>query len=470
MIIEIKVPSVGESVTEATLTEWFKKDGDTIKKDEPLFVIETDKVTLEVVAEADGVLSIKVEEGKTVAIGEVVGTIDTEAADAKPEKDVEGPPEKEPAPQEKAAKKEKEREEKEPAQQKAPAEETSQEEQRKEPQKEAADKAIAEQKPEKKKPEEKKERPPLSLRSVAPSVRDLISQNHIDVNQIEGSGPDGRITRGDVLLYIESSAEKTPENKFEENRRAAISEKKKEQAAEEPQDKEKETSRKPMSPIRRRIAARLLEAKQNTAMLTTFNEIDMIHVQDIRARFKESFKSKHGISLGLMSFFIKATTEALKEYPEVNAFIDRDEILYHHYYHIGIAIGSGKGLVVPVIRHADRLSFAELEQAIVDYVNKIKDNRLELADLEGGTFTITNGGVYGSLLSTPILNMPQSAILGMHKIEKRPVIVDDQIEIRPMMYVALSYDHRIIDGREAVSFLKRIKEYVENPEQMMMEL
>ena len=225
-----------------------------------------------------------------------------------------------------------------------------------------------------------------------------------------------------------------------------------------------------MSPIRRRIAARLLEAKQNTAMLTTFNEIDMIHVQDIRARFKESFKSKHGISLGLMSFFIKATTEALKEYPEVNAFIDRDEILYHHYYHIGIAIGSGKGLVVPVIRHADRLSFAELEQAIVDYVNKIKDNRLELADLEGGTFTITNGGVYGSLLSTPILNMPQSAILGMHKIEKRPVIVDDQIEIRPMMYVALSYDHRIIDGREAVSFLKRIKEYVENPEQMMMEL
>jgi 2-oxoglutarate dehydrogenase E2 component (dihydrolipoamide succinyltransferase) len=225
-----------------------------------------------------------------------------------------------------------------------------------------------------------------------------------------------------------------------------------------------------MSPIRKRIAARLLEAKQNTAMLTTFNEIDMTHVQDIRARFKESFKKKHGVSLGLMSFFIKAATETLKEYPEVNAFLDREEIVYHHYYHIGIAVGAEKGLVVPVIRHADKLSFAELEQAIVDYVNKIKENRLELSDLEGGTFTITNGGVYGSLLSTPILNIPQSGILGMHKIEKRPVAVDEKIEVRPMMYVALSYDHRIIDGREAVSFLKQIKEYVENPEQMMMEI
>jgi 2-oxoglutarate dehydrogenase E2 component (dihydrolipoamide succinyltransferase) len=305
---------------------------------------------------------------------------------------------------------------------------------------------------------------------LAPSVRNLISQKNIDATKIEGTGPDGRITRGDVLLYIESTAEKTTEKKPEEDRRADILEKREEKGVEEPRDEEKKTSRKSMSSIRRRIAARLLEAKQNTAMLTTFNEIDMSRVQDIRTRFKESFKEKHDVSLGLMSFFIKATTEALKEYPEVNAFIDQEEIIYHHYYHIGIAVGAEKGLVVPVIRHADKLSFAELEQAIVDYVNKIKDNRLELADLEGGTFTITNGGVYGSLLSTPILNMPQSGILGMHKIEKRPVVVDDQIEIRPMMYVALSYDHRIIDGREAVSFLKRIKEYVENPEQMMMEM
>jgi 2-oxoglutarate dehydrogenase E2 component (dihydrolipoamide succinyltransferase) len=450
MLVEIKVPSVGESVTEATLAEWFKKDGDTVQKDEPLFVIETDKVTLEVVAETDGVLSIKVQAGETVAIGAVVGTIDTEAA-AKKGKDVG----------------------KETEEEKTSVEETLPEEEKqappKEPTEKEKEKEKAEKKPAKKEPPKKKERLPLIPPSLAPSVRNLISQNNIDINKIEGTGPGGRITRGDVLLYIERNAEKTPEKRPEEYREASTGEEKK-GAAKEPRDTEKQTSRKPMSPIRRRIAERLLEAKQNTAMLTTFNEIDMFHVQDIRARYKESFKEKHNVSLGLMSFFIKATIEALKEFPEVNAFIDRDEIVYHHYYHIGIAVGAEKGLVVPVIRHADQLSFAELERAIVDYVKKIKENRLELADLEGGTFTITNGGVYGSLLSTPILNMPQSGILGMHKIEKRPVAVDDKIEIRPMMYVALSYDHRIIDGRQAVSFLKHIKEYIENPEQMMVEL
>ena len=450
MLVEIKVPSVGESVTEATLAEWFKKDGDTVQKDEPLFVIETDKVTLEVVAETDGVLSIKVQAGETVAIGAVVGTIDTEAA-AKKGKDVG----------------------KETEEEKTSVEETLPEEEKqappKEPTEKEKEKEKAEKKPAKKEPPKKKERPPLMPSSLAPSVRNLISQNNIDINKIEGTGPGGRITRGDVLLYIERNAEKTPEKRPEEYREASTGEEKK-GAAKEPRDTEKQTSRKPMSPIRRRIAERLLEAKQNTAMLTTFNEIDMFHVQDIRSRYKESFKEKHNVSLGLMSFFIKATIEALKEFPEVNAFIDRDEIVYHHYYHIGIAVGAEKGLVVPVIRHADQLSFAELERAIVDYVKKIKENRLELADLEGGTFTITNGGVYGSLLSTPILNMPQSGILGMHKIEKRPVAVDDKIEIRPMMYVALSYDHRIIDGRQAVSFLKHIKEYIENPEQMMVEM
>jgi 2-oxoglutarate dehydrogenase E2 component (dihydrolipoamide succinyltransferase) len=456
MTVEIKIPSVGESVTEATLAEWFKKDGDRVQKDEPLFVIETDKVTLEVVAETDGILSVRVEAGKTVAIGEVVGTIDTEAA----EKEVEEQPE------------EKKGDDKE----ETVVEEPPQEEERKAPPKAAADKEkeAAEEKPEEKKTDDKEEPAveepaPISPQSLAPSVRNLVAQKNIDVNKIDGTGPGGRITRGDVLLYIESIAEKTPDKKPGADRTADTTEKK-EKPADEDRGEEKQTSRKPMSPIRRRIAARLLEAKQHTAMLTTFNEIDMTHIQDIRARFKESFKEKHGVSLGLMSFFIKATTEALKEYPEVNAFIDQEEIVYHHYYHIGIAIGAEKGLVVPVIRHADKLSFAELEQAIVDYVNKIKENRLELSDLEGGTFTITNGGVYGSLLSTPILNMPQSGILGMHKIEKRPVVVDDKIEARLMMYVALSYDHRIIDGREAVSFLKRIKEYVENPEQMMMEM
>jgi 2-oxoglutarate dehydrogenase E2 component (dihydrolipoamide succinyltransferase) len=231
-----------------------------------------------------------------------------------------------------------------------------------------------------------------------------------------------------------------------------------------------QTSRKPMTPIRQRIAARLLEAKQNTAMLTTFNDIDMSHVMAIRSRYKESFQKKFGVSLGFMSFFMKASVEALKEIPEINAFIDGKEIVYHHYYHIGVAIGTARGLVVPVVRHCETFGMAQMEQAIVDYVAKIKDNRLDLADLEGGTFTITNGGVFGSMLSTPILNSPQSAILGMHRIEKRPVVVDDEIVIRPMMYVALSYDHRIVDGREAVTFLKRIKEFVENPERMVMEI
>jgi 2-oxoglutarate dehydrogenase E2 component (dihydrolipoamide succinyltransferase) len=456
MRVEIKVPGVGESVTEATLAEWFKKDGDRVQKDEPLFVIETDKVTLEVVAEADGVLSIDVPAGETVAIGAVVGTIDTE----------------------KAAATKMEPKEKEPEEEKAAAEETRPEEEKEPPPKEVVEK---EKKREKEAPPEEfvesekaakkaEDKPPLSPQLLAPSVRDLISKKNVDANKIEGTGPDGRITRGDVLLYIESTVEKTAKEKSEEDRKADISEKTVEEAAEESREEKNQTSRKPMTQIRRRIAARLLKAKQNTAMLTTFNEIDMRHVQDIRTRFKESFKERYDVSLGLMSFFIKATTEALKEYPEVNAFIDNEEIVYHHYYHIGIAVGGEKGLVVPVIRHADQRSFAELEQAIVDYVHKIRDNRLELADLEGGTFTITNGGVYGSLLSTPILNTPQSGILGMHKIEKRPVVVDDKIEIRPMMYVALSYDHRIIDGRQAVTFLKRIKECIENPERMMMEI
>jgi 2-oxoglutarate dehydrogenase E2 component (dihydrolipoamide succinyltransferase) len=238
----------------------------------------------------------------------------------------------------------------------------------------------------------------------------------------------------------------------------------------EPSDQEQDITRKPMSPIRQRIASRLLEAKQNTAMLTTFNEIDMSRTMAIRAQFKDIFKDRYNVSLGFMSFFIKASVAALKAFPEINAFVDGKEVVYHHYYHVGVAIGTGRGLVVPVIRHADQLSFAQIEQSIVDYVEKVKGNRLELADLEGGTFTITNGGVFGSLLSTPILNMPQSGILGMHKIEKRPVVVDDEIRIRPMMYVALSYDHRIVDGREAVTFLVKIKECLEHPERIMMEI
>jgi 2-oxoglutarate dehydrogenase E2 component (dihydrolipoamide succinyltransferase) len=447
MQIEIKVPSVGESVTEAILVQWFKQDGDVVHKGEALFVIETDKVTLEVEAEADGVLSIKVGEGETVAIGTVVGVIETEGVSA-----ATVVPGTKPAVKDAPA---------------APAPVESAEPAVLEP---GAEKPTAAPEP----PAEKPPAPPglttvetLELPGhsiMSPSVRRLMTQKGFDVGQIAATGPGGRITKGDVILFLEQQAagvaEKLP------TMPAAL-------AVLAPQTVdvvEEKVSRKPMSPIRQRIATRLLEAKQNTAMLTTFNEIDMSRVMDLRTYYKETFKQKHGVSLGFMSFFIKASVEALKEFPEINAFIEAKEIVYHHYQHIGVAVGTERGLVVPVIRHAQKLSFAQLEQAIIDFVAKINENRLDLADLEAGTFTISNGGVYGSLLSTPILNMPQSAILGMHKIEKRPVVIDDDVVIRPMMYVALSYDHRIVDGREAVTFLKRIKELVESPERMIMEI
>ncbi|UCD79418.1 MAG: 2-oxoglutarate dehydrogenase complex dihydrolipoyllysine-residue succinyltransferase [Desulfobacterales bacterium] len=455
MIIEIKVPSVGESVTEALLAQWFKNDGDRVKKDEPLFVIETDKVTLEVVAEEDGVLAIKVPEGETVAIGAVVGTLDTETV-SKAE-----PPEVGPKADEA----------------KAAAPETAQ-----------APEATESQPPPKKEPAEPGDEipptaapQPISLRQesigpaagdqkLTPSVRRLVAEKNLDPAQIPGTGPSGRITKGDVILYLESGrAALSAGNRAQDVAPAAEPSSSRVQPAKELPTTEL-IRRKPMSPIRQRIAARLLEAKQSTAMLTTFNEIDMDNVMALRKQYKESFKQRHGVNLGMMSFFIKASVEALKESPQINAFIDGKDIIEHHYYHIGVAVGSERGLVVPVIRNADHLSFAGLEQAIVDFVKKINDNRLEISDLEGGTFTISNGGVYGSLLSTPILNTPQSAILGMHKIEKRPVVINDEVVIRPMMYVALSYDHRIVDGREAVTFLKRIKEFVENPERMLMEI
>ena len=445
MQIEIKVPSVGESVTEAILVQWFKQDGDVVQKGEVLFVIETDKITLEVEAEADGVLTVNVGEGETVAIGSVVGVIETEGVTAVSETTATKPAVKEAPPT--------------PVVPTEPAR----------PEPEAAVSAAAAEIPAEKPatapaPTAAQSSELPGNRIMSPSVRRLMAQTGFDPGQITASGPGGRITKGDVILFLEQQATGVAENL--PTMPAAL-------AAQAPQTVsvvEEKVSRKPMSPIRRRIATRLLEAKQNTAMLTTFNEIDMSRVMDLRAYYKEAFKQKHGVSLGFMSFFIKACVEALKEFSEINAFIEDEQIVYHHYQHIGVAVGTERGLVVPVIRHAEKLSFAQLEQAIVDFVTKINENKLDLADLEGGTFTISNGGVYGSLLSTPILNMPQSAILGMHKIEKRPVVVDDDVVIRPMMYVALSYDHRIVDGREAVTFLKRIKELVESPERMIMEI
>jgi len=430
MQINIKVPSVGESVQEAVLAQWFKQDGDRVQKDDPLFVLETDKVTLEVTAQAEGVLHIKVPEGETVLIGAVVGAIDTEADAGASEADPQTPVPKPPKAEERSTTindKDQGDDQPEPAQSPGPT---------------ALEPVAAEA--------------PL----LSPAVRRLVAEKNVDIAGIVGSGPGGRITKGDVLLHLEQAA--SPAQAPQDQTVAATTDPEAEARG--------KTHRKAMSPIRRRIAEHLLEARQNTAMLTTFNEIDMSTTMAMRANYKEAFSEKHGVALGFMSFFIRATVEALKAYPEINAFIDGTDILYHEAYHIGVAIGSERGLVVPVIRNAQAMSFADLERAIVDFVKKIKSNRLSLEDLEGGTFTISNGGVYGSLLSTPILNTPQSGILGMHKIEKRPVVADDQVVIRPMMYVALSYDHRIVDGREAVGCLKRIKELVENPERIMMEI
>jgi 2-oxoglutarate dehydrogenase E2 component (dihydrolipoamide succinyltransferase) len=301
------------------------------------------------------------------------------------------------------------------------------------------------------------------LTNLSPAVRRLVRVKGIDIAAVTGTGPGGRITKGDVLLHLETLPAMPAGPATGASLQAAI-------AMSLQETKDEPTIRKTQTPIRQRIAERLVQARQQTAMLTTFNEIDMSRVIAVRTRFKEVFQKKHGMSLGFMGFFIKASIEALKDFPEINAFIDAKDVVYHQYYHIGIAVGSERGLVVPVLRHADRMGFADLEKAIASAVDRIASGKLGLGELEGGTFTISNGGVYGSLLSTPILNPPQSGILGMHKIEKRPVVIDDTIVIRPMMYVALSYDHRIVDGRGAVSFLKRIKECIEEPERLILEI
>jgi len=435
MVIEIKIPAVGESVREAVLSQWLKNDGDAVKKEEPILVIETDKVTLEVTAEADGILHILVPAGTTVPIGTLVGSLSVGDAAGKADPgsrpdasamtiQAATPPIQEPVPVSPGV-----------SLPSAPA--TA---------------AVPSMK-----------RDDDASMHLPPSVRRLIQEKGIDVAAIVGTGPAGRITKGDALLYLESQAAQAVAP-------VPVLDKPPVKEVSSPETAEEVTVRKTLTPIRRRIAERLVQAKQQTAMLTTFNEIDMSRVMALRDRYKDAFKRKHGVALGFMGFFIRASIAALQEFPEINAYIDGADILYHEYYHIGIAVGSARGLVVPVLRHADRMGFADMERAIASAVDKIASGKLGLSELEGGTFTISNGGVYGSLLSTPILNPPQSGILGMHKIEKRPVVVDDAIVIRPMMYVALSYDHRIVDGKGAVSFLKRIKEIIEEPERLMLEI
>jgi 2-oxoglutarate dehydrogenase E2 component (dihydrolipoamide succinyltransferase) len=425
---DVRIPSPGESVREGLLAEWHHKDGDRVRKGEALLVVETDKITFEVSAEADGVLQILVPAGETVAVGGVVGKLRSEPAGEGESR----PKVEEPAPSAPAPPRE------------APAEEVA-------PPKEPGRQPTPETAPS---PQVMPAEPSGSL--AGPAVRGLLAAHGLDPSRIAGTGPSGRITKGDVLLHLETRKEASPPPRGTPAER--------EEASPEPG-----VRRKPLSPIRRRIAERLLEARRNTAMLTTFNEIDMTRVQALRVELRESFRAKHEVSLGLMSFFVRATARALAEIPEVNASIEGDDVVYHDYRHIGVAIAGDRGLVVPVLRHADRLSFAEIERGIADFVEKIRANRLELGELEGGTFTITNGGVFGSLLSTPILNTPQSGILGMHKIEERPVALAGEVVIRPMMYVALSYDHRLVDGREAVTFLRRIKELVESPERLLLE-
>jgi 2-oxoglutarate dehydrogenase E2 component (dihydrolipoamide succinyltransferase) len=410
---DIRVPTLGESVTEATIGRWFKHAGDSVSVDEPLVELETDKVTIEVPAPAAGVLSeILVKDGETVAPGALLGQI-KEGAGA-PAKTAAAPAAK-PAP---------------PPPQSPPAP--------------AAAKAAPADAP------------------LAPSVRKLAAESGISASTVPGSGKDGRVTKGDMLDAI-ARAVQTPTPVAQPA--AAV-----QARAPSPPDDAAREERVRMSRLRQTIARRLKEAQNAAAMLTTFNEVDMANVMALRSHYKDLFEKKHGVKLGFMSFFVRACVQALKDIPAVNAEIDGSDLVYKNYYHVGVAVGTEKGLVVPVVRDADRLSLGEIEKKIADFGRRARDGTLSIEEMQGGTFTISNGGVYGSLMSTPILNAPQSGILGMHKIQERPMIVDGAIKARPMMYLALSYDHRIVDGREAVTFLVRVKELLEDPARLVLDL
>jgi 2-oxoglutarate dehydrogenase E2 component (dihydrolipoamide succinyltransferase) len=411
---EIRVPTLGESVTEATIGKWFKKPGDAVAVDEPLVELETDKVTIEVPAPAAGVLSdIAAKDGETVAVGAVLGQIKEGAAGAAAAKPAPKPAEAAP----KAA----------PASAAPPA-----------PKPAAADTPLA------------------------PSVRRIAAETGTDPSTVPSSGKDGRVTKGDMLAAIErAAAQPTPVAAPA----AAV-----QVRAPSPADDAAREERVKMTRLRSTIARRLKDAQNTAAMLTTFNEVDMSHVMALRTQYRELFEKKHGVKLGFMGFFVRACVQALKEIPAVNAEIDGNDIIYKNYYHLGIAVGTERGLVVPVVRDCDTKSLAEIEKSITDFGRRARDGALKIDEMQGGTFTITNGGIYGSLMSTPILNAPQSGILGMHKIQERPIAIAGKVEIRPMMYLALSYDHRIVDGREAVTFLVRVKECLEEPARLVLDL
>ena len=421
MATEIRVPTLGESVSEATIGKWFKKAGDAVAADEPLVELETDKVTVEVPAPASGTLAeITAKDGETVGVGALLGMIAEGGAAAKT------PPTK---PEAVAA---------------------------------ASGRAGASTM---KKAEEKTAEiagePPVVERRMppAPAAAKLLAESNLSADQVSGSGKRGQVLKGDVLEALAKGAASQPAPSAPVAVRAPVS-----------ADDESREERVRMTKLRQTIARRLKDAQNTAAMLTTFNEVDMKAVMDLRNRYKDVFEKKHGVKLGFMGFFTKAVTHALKEIPAVNAEIDGTDIIYKNYAHIGVAVGTEKGLVVPVVRNADAMTIAEIEKEIGRLGVAARDGKLSVADMQGGTFTISNGGVYGSLMSTPILNAPQSGILGMHKIQDRPVVVGGQIVIRPMMYLALSYDHRIVDGKEAVTFLVRVKESLEDPERLVLDL
>nr|CAM58124.1 2-oxoglutarate dehydrogenase [uncultured marine microorganism] len=397
MTIEIKVPQLPESVTDATLVGWHKKVGESVRRDDNLVDLETDKVVLEVPAPASGTLiEIKVSDGTTVTSGELLALLDESAAPAAVERQ----------------------------QAEAPAP--------------TAGTAEAAQK-------------------LSPAVRRLLDEHDLDATSVSGSGKDGRLTKSDVMAYLKSHSDEdvTPGDPAPALPAAGAS---------------RTEQRVPMTRLRARIAARMVEAQHAAAMLTTFNEVDLTKVMSLRKRYKESFEKEHGVRLGFMSFFAKAAVEALKKYPAVNASVEGNVIIYHDYFDIGIAVSSDRGLMVPVLRNVDHLSFAQIESDVAELGKKARDGTMSLEDLTGGTFTITNGGVFGSMLSTPILNPPQSAILGMHAIQQRPMVVDGEIVVRPMMYLALTYDHRIIDGKEAVQFLVNLKNSLEDPGRLLLQV
>jgi 2-oxoglutarate dehydrogenase E2 component (dihydrolipoamide succinyltransferase) len=409
----VKVPRAGESIAEATVNRWLAADGAYVRVDQPLFELGTDKATQEVAAPVAGVLKHLAKEGDVVAVDAVVAEIDTDA--------------KAPAPTQASPGRE-------PGGVKA-----------------ATPDLTVGARPEK-----------AAAPEPGPAAARVLAEAGLSAAQVAGTGPGGRVTKGDALAAAERGSGPSGVGHREPAANGP--------AAPQPPDTRSRTTRKPMSPVRRRIAQRLLESQNQTATLTTFNEADMTAIQDLRARYNERFEKKHGAKLGFMSVFVKAAVEALKAFPLVNARIDGNDVVEQHFYDIGVAVSTDKGLMVPVVRDADTLSFADIEKRIAELAKKARDGKIGVPDLEGGTFTITNGGIFGSMMSTPILNPPQVAILGMHSIQKRPVVVNDQVVIRPMMYLALSYDHRLIDGREAVQFLVRIKECVENPERMLLEV